>query len=107
MPPTPATAAAITFELPPAAAELVDGEFEYMTQRGISMPALPVMLMPHLLALACSARTQASPPAGTFAAVDVALMIGAAVMNMELNGSGCCTASVTWTCIFLVVVSAG
>ncbi len=63
--------------------------------RACRSPALPVMLTPVLFALGSSAFMQASPPAGTLAAVAVAVIVGAVDMKNELNASGCWTASVT------------
>ena len=71
------------------------------------MPALPVMLTPVLLALVSRAFIQASPPAGTLAAVEVAVIVGAVGMKNELNASGCWTASVTWTCRVMTPESTG
>ena len=45
-----------------------------------------------------SALKHGSPPPGTLAAVALALMIGTAVMNIELNGRDCCTCKRTATC---------
>ena len=89
---------AVTFEALPVliAEEFADGELLIMPQ-SISIAELPPMFRPVFEALFSSATTQYSSDPGTLAAVDRAIIVGDAFMNIELNGSGFVTASTTRT----------
>ena len=87
MPPTPATAFAVTLELPPAAAELDEAESEEKMQVGALTVVLPLLSI--AVPLELSANMQGFPPAFTLPAVAIAVIIGADDMNMEVNGSDC------------------
>ena len=89
MPPTAAIAFAVTAELPPALAELDEGEFEYRMQVGAFTVVLPLFVMPVALALLSSASMHALPPATMLPAVAGAVMGGAVLRKNELNDSGC------------------
>ena len=87
-PPTAAITVAFTLdEVPLARAELVAGELLIMPQ-SMSILALPPIVMPDLLPRFSVAMTQYSP-LGMPAAVELAMIVGAAVMNIELKGSDC------------------
>ena len=64
-------------------------------QVGALTVVLPMLVMPVTLELLSSACMQAVPPAAMLAAVALAVIVGAAVMNSELNASRCCMATVT------------
>ena len=78
-----------------------------MKLQSMSMPALPLMMMPLYFGSFSRLTTQNRSDPGTLAAVASAWISGASVMKRELNGRTFLTASSTFTWSTIWPLSAG
>jgi hypothetical protein len=100
IPPTAAIGLAVTVDEPVATAALSEVEFVIIPQPRLTF-VLPLASIPVTLALS-KLMTQYLP-AGTIVAVAVAVMFGAALMNIPEKLSGRCIETVTRTALLSVV----